>query len=78
MFGGRSTIDIVVITFTFLISIVLIVTVVGAIVGKIIRPNLDTGAVTEFINLMASNIIGALVGFVGGRAVGRQEANGEK
>jgi len=69
----RSTTDIVVVMFSILISVVLIVTVVGAVIARLWRPEMDISRITESVNQMLSTIIGALVGFISGRAVGARE-----
>jgi len=77
--SNRSTTDIVVLMFSFLISVVLFVMVVGAVVAKLMHPNLDMPNIVEAVTLMISNILGALIGFIGGRAYGRAEAiNGQE
>jgi len=69
----RSTTDIVVIMFSVLISLVLSVTVVGAVTARLLHPEIDLSRITESINNMLSTIIGALVGFISGRALGARE-----
>jgi len=69
----RSTSEIVVLLFALLISIVLVVMVVGAVIGKILHPELEMSNIVEVVTLMISNILGALVGFIGGRAYGKLE-----
>lgn len=41
--------------------------------AKAIRPDMDVARPAEAINNMLSTIVGALVGFIGGRAQGRHE-----
>jgi hypothetical protein len=43
------------------------------IIGKLLHPELDFAKAAEAINNMLSTIIGALVGFISGRAYGRRE-----
>ena len=69
----RTTTEIVVLMFSTLISSVLVIMVVGAVVGKIIHPELDMPNLVEAVTLMISNILGALIGFISGRAYGRRE-----
>jgi hypothetical protein len=54
---------------------------IGVIVARVIHPEIDLSKAAESINNMLSTIIGALVGFISGRAYGRREereiANGK-
>jgi uncharacterized membrane protein YdjX (TVP38/TMEM64 family) len=70
---SRPTTEIVVIMFTLLICVVLIVTVVGITVQKAIHPDQDLSKAGDAVFNMISTIIGALVGFISGRAYGRRE-----
>jgi hypothetical protein len=63
----------VVILFTLLICIVMIITVLGITIQKAIHPELDLSKPGDAIFNMVSTIIGALVGFISGRAYGRRE-----
>jgi membrane protein DedA with SNARE-associated domain len=69
----RSTTEIVVLMFGGLISSVLLIMVMGAVVGKLIHPQFDMPNIVEAVTLMISNILGALIGFISGRAYGRRE-----
>jgi hypothetical protein len=60
--------------FAVLISLVLIVMVTGAVIAKIVHPEQDMPNIVEAVTLMISNILGALIGFISGRAFGRREA----
>jgi hypothetical protein len=76
----RPTTEVVVILFTLLICAVMIIVTTGTIIAKIWRPDLEVTRAAESINNMLSTIIGALVGFISGRAYGRREereSNGE-
>jgi len=77
MFMNRSTTDLVVILLTVLVSSVLLVLVVGAVVARFVHPAIEMKDVAELTMNTISTIVGALVGFIGGRAVGRTEANGD-
>lgn len=72
-FATRPTTEIVVILFTLLICVVMIVITTGTIIAKIWRPDMEVARASEAINNMLSTIIGALVGFISGRAYGRRE-----
>jgi hypothetical protein len=74
----RSTTEIVVISFTLLICIVMIIVTTGTIIAKIWRPDMEVARASEAINNMLSTIIGALVGFISGRAIGRREAQNDQ
>jgi hypothetical protein len=76
----RPTTEVVVIMFTLLICIVMIITILGITIQKAIHPELDLSKAGDAVFNMISTIIGALVGFISGRAYGRREereANGE-
>jgi hypothetical protein len=58
---------------TWLICVVITVSVVGIVVQKSLYPQLDLSKPGDAIFQMVSTIIGALVGFISGRAYGRRE-----
>jgi hypothetical protein len=70
---NRPTADIVVLLLTIMICGVMLVIATGTIIAKVMRPDMEVGRAAEAINNMLSTIIGALVGFISGRAYGRQE-----
>ncbi|HEU0048009.1 MAG TPA: hypothetical protein VFQ43_10445 [Nitrososphaera sp.] len=70
---SRSTTEIVVLMFTFLICTVMIISFVGVIIAKTVRPELDVSKVSDAMNGILSTIVGALVGFISGRAYGKRE-----
>ncbi len=70
---SRPTADIVVLLLTIMICAVMIIIAAGTIVAKVWRPEMEVMRAAEAINNMLSTIIGALVGFISGRAYGRQE-----
>lgn len=74
MMKERSTIDIVVILMASSVGIVLFTATLGAIIGKIIHPEVDISKVAELITNVVTTLVGALVGFMGGRAQGKYEA----
>jgi len=79
MFKNRSTIDVVVIMMTLIIGMVLLLTLLGIIVGKLSHPGMDVSRGAEALTNVTTTIVGALVGFIGGRATGRWEgANGKE
>ena len=73
----RSTIDIVVIILTAMVALTVFCSALATVIGKIHNPSLDVARVSELLGNSITTITGALVGFVGGRAVGRNEANGK-
>lgn len=79
MIRDRTSIDLVVITLTAMVAVTIIIVTVGAIVAKIVRPEMDVNSVGALLSHILNTVVGALVGFVGGRAQGRMEgANGTK
>jgi hypothetical protein len=60
-----------------MVAVSMIIATVGIIVGKILRPETDTKVAVELLGNVITTVVGALVGFIGGRAAGRIEgANG--
>lgn len=74
----RSAADVVVIIFAAVVSLVLIVTLIGSIILKLVHPGIDLGKVSDFMTNTLTTLVGALVGFIGGRAYGKTESNGAK
>ena len=70
---NRPTADIVVLLLTVMICTVMTIIAAGVIIAKSVRPDMEVGRAAEAINNMLSTIIGALVGFISGRAYGRRE-----
>jgi len=78
MSKNRQTIDIVVIMLTAMIGLVLLITVGGIILLKFMRPEVNTEEAGGAVRDIVTTVVGALVGFIGGRAQGRLEANGNE
>lgn len=81
MFKNRSTVDVVVILLALMVTITIFVSTAGIIVAKIKYPGIDFSRAGEAIQATITTVVGALVGFVGGRALGQNEAlngNGQK
>jgi hypothetical protein len=76
--GNRTTIEIVVLVFTCVVSFSVLFLVVGAVVMRLIHPDIEVKPAAELVANIISTIVGALVGFIGGRAAGIMEANGNK
>ena len=71
--SDRSTTDLVVLIFSTLIASVLILLIIGTVILKLKQPDIDTTRVSESVSQTINVIVGALVGFIGGRALGRNE-----
>ena len=79
MFKGRSTIDVVVVLLTMTIGVTLVMTLLGILLLKFMHPEMDTSRGGEAVSNILTTIVGALVGFIGGRATGKYEQqNGVK
>jgi hypothetical protein len=77
MFQKRSTIDIVVILLAATVALTIFTAAVGVIVAKAVNPSIEISRAVEVIANTVTTIVGALVGFIGGRAIGRNEGNGK-
>jgi len=69
----RSTTEIVVLMFSIVISVVLVLLILAAVLSKLIHPQVEITNLSETV----TSLIGVMIGFIGGRAVGKLEANGE-
>jgi hypothetical protein len=76
--GNRPTADLVVLMLTALVVFALSLLMVGAIAARFIYPHVEMKEAAELSINTISTIVGALVGFIGGRVVGKNEANGSK
>jgi putative flippase GtrA len=72
--GERSMIEIVVLMLSCVVSFSLLFLVVGAVLLRLIHPTAEMKPAAELVTNIISTIIGALVGFIGGRAAGKMEA----
>ena len=70
----RSATDLAVLGILFVVGFVLIVSAVGVLVLELIQPDTDTSPIIEVESEILAILVGALVGFVGGRNAGRNEA----
>jgi len=78
LFESRNTIDVVVLCLTLLIVATIFTLATAVVIGKIIHPEVDVSQAQETIGGLLNNIVGGLLGFIGGRAAGRLEAqNGQ-
>jgi len=73
--GERSATDLVVLAIVAIVGIVLIVGALGVLLVEILHPELDTAPIVEAESEILAVLVGALVGFIGGRAAGRSEAS---
>ena len=78
LFKDRSTLDVVVIALTITVCSTILFGTVGALIVRLIYPNTDLKGAAEIIGNNLGVMTGAVVGFIGGRATGRLEANGDK
>ena len=65
---GRSVIEILVLTLTFLVAGVILLTTVGVVVVEIRDPTADTSAITQALVTVISTLTGVLLGLLAGRA----------
>lgn len=72
--GNRPTADLVVLMLTALVVFALSLLMVGAIAARFVYPHVEMKEAAELTINTISTIVGALVGFIGGRAVGKNEA----
>lgn len=60
-----------------MIAVILTIAVIGILYIRVSHPEVDVKSGSEFVGNVVTTIVGALVGFMGGRAQGRIEgANG--
>ena len=74
----RSATDLVVLAIVLIVGIVLILSAVAVLVLELIDSDNDTSGIVEAESEILGVLVGALVGFIGGRAAGRNEANGQE
>jgi membrane protein DedA with SNARE-associated domain len=77
-FGHRTTTELVVLILTILVASVLTMLIGGAVLARIIHPEIEMNKAAEMATNTISTIVGALVGFISGRAYGKAEVNGNK
>jgi hypothetical protein len=75
--SNRSTTDLVVLMLTALVVLVLSILMLGAIAARFVYPHVEMKEAAELTINTISTIVGALVGFIGGRSVGKLEAKHE-
>jgi hypothetical protein len=75
----RSTVDTVVVILAATVGMVLIISTLGVVIGRMLFPQADYRGGAEALGNITTTLVGALVGFIGGRAQGKFEeakANG--
>ncbi len=72
-FRDRPAADIVIIGILIIVGVLTIVGGLGILVVELVRPATDTNPAIEAESELLAVLVGALVGFVGGRAQGRNE-----
>lgn len=72
---NRSTADLVIMLVAVVICAILLLTLVGIIAIELVHPEFDSDPLVRVESEILGVLVGALVGFVGGRGVGRAEAH---
>lgn len=70
----RSATDLAVLGILFTVAFVLITSALGVLILELVDPATDTTPIIEVESEILAILVGALVGFVGGRNAGRNEA----
>ena len=70
MFKGRSVIEIMVLTFTFVVGFAIVGLGVLIVVVESRNPEADTGVIANTLSTLVSGILGALLGVLAGKQVG--------
>ena len=76
--SSRTTTEIVVIFLTVMICLVVATTILATLIYKFVHPEMDVSKASDSINNMISMVLGGIVGFINGRAVGKREKNGSE
>jgi len=69
----RPVIDIVVVMLSATVGIVMVLSIIGILIIRIMKPEADISRGAEAIGGLTTTLVGALVGFIGGRATGKWE-----
>jgi uncharacterized membrane protein YgaE (UPF0421/DUF939 family) len=69
----HPTVDFVIRLLTLLVCLVVAVEVIGTVAIYLIRPESDASPIFDALTETVTVIVGALIGFIGGRYVGRSE-----
>ena len=65
-----------VILLTMSVGVIVILAALGAVIIRLVNPQADIQRGVEALTGILQTVVGALVGFIGGRAQGRMEKNG--
>lgn len=76
-FSDRPTSDLIVIFLAGMIGVAVLLGVLGLIALKIAQPDEDIDTSVKVVGDILTVALGAVVGFVGGRAVGANESRDE-
>jgi hypothetical protein len=68
MFKRRSVIEIMVITFTFIVAFFIVGLSVLILIVEVKNPDADTGIIANTLASLVSGILGALLGLIAGKA----------
>ena len=68
MFKGRSVIEIMVLTFTFVVGFSILGLGFLIIYAEIVNPAADTGLIANTLMSLISGILGALLGLIAGKS----------
>jgi cytochrome c biogenesis protein CcdA len=74
----RPATDLAVLGILFVVGFVLMFSIVAVFVLALVKPEIDTSPLLEVEGEILAILVGALVGFVGGRTVGHNEAHAER
>ena len=75
---ARSAADIVVILFAAMVTLTCVIVGLGLVVARIMHPEANLHGGVELLTNILTTVVGALVGFIGGRATGRYEQQNGK
>ena len=68
MFKNRSTLEIMILTFTFIVAFMIMGLGVMIIVVEVKSPEADTGLIANTLMSLVSGILGALLGLIAGKS----------
>lgn len=69
----RSTADTVVLMLAAIVGVSLGSLIIGSFIVAIVNPETDLGAIVRYLTDLTSTIVGALIGFIGGRASAKKD-----
>jgi hypothetical protein len=68
MFKGRSVIEVMVLTFTFVVAFAICGLGVLIVIVESNNPEADTGVIANTLSTLVSGILGALLGLIAGKS----------